>query len=198
MRKVILSALALGTIVGVVAIAGTGNNVPSGAHFNLNIIGVPKGMNDNFDGGNGSRIFVSRTANTLFYVHGGSSYQVLDHDGTDGEVGESLAEPGIVFPYDVATGDWKVQIYVRLLGPKDSTADWTTYVPSFLAGKTSFTDEHGQVWYEYATFSLNRDSTKFQLKTGQLLPDDYQDVLWELDPGTNFRIVQMRVYLEEA
>src|SRR5512137_1052265 len=73
-----------------------GNGAPNGPHYNLNIIGVPNEKNVNFDGGNGARIFVSRTGQTQFYVHGGSSYAILDHDGTDGKVGTSLSDAGIV------------------------------------------------------------------------------------------------------
>ena len=197
--RIILSALALATIVGMVAIAGTGNGAPSGQHYNLNIIGVPNPKQVDFDGGNGSRIFVSRTGSTWFYVHGGTSYDVLDRNGTDGKVGTSISDPGIVFPYEGIPGlggQWKVQIYVRLLGPKDSTVDWSTYVPSFLAGKPTIVDG-STTWYLYESFQLDRTSTKFQLKTSQLLPDAYQDVLWVLDPTNKFRIVQMRIYLEE-
>ena len=34
----------------------TGNGAPSGAHYNLNIIGVPKDKSADFSGGNGGRI----------------------------------------------------------------------------------------------------------------------------------------------
>src|SRR5215213_5641767 len=38
--------------------ATTGNGAPSGAHYTLNIIGVPKDESPDFSGGNGHRIFV--------------------------------------------------------------------------------------------------------------------------------------------
>jgi hypothetical protein len=37
------------------ATAETGNGAPSGAHYTLNIIGVPKDKSANFDGDNGHR-----------------------------------------------------------------------------------------------------------------------------------------------
>lgn len=166
-----------------------GNGVPSGKHCNLNIIGVPNQKNENFDGGNGARIFVSRTGQTQFYVHGGNSYQVLDHDGTDGKVGTGLADPGIVFPYDETNTaqTWRVEIYIRLLGPKNSEVDWTSY----------YYDEIGETYVLWDSFSLTKD-TKFALKTGSLLANGYQDMLWELDPVTKFRICQMRIFLLDA
>lgn len=165
-----------------------GNHVPSGQHFNLNIIGVPNEKNVNFEGGQGSRIFILRTGTTRFYVHGGTSYQVLDHDGTDGLIGEDRLNPGIIFPYNAAlTPAWRVQIYVRLLGPKDSSIRW----------KSSYFD--GTEYVLFADFTMNRDQpSKFSLKTGQLLADGYQDILWELSQKTNFRILQLRIYLMDA
>lgn len=194
MKKAILTTAVLAlAITALCSIAypafATGNGAPNGQHINLNIIGVPNAKNENFDGGNGARIFVSRTGQTVFYVNGGTSYQILDHDGTDGKVGESLTEPGIVFPYDATvTGHtWRVEIYVRLLGPKGSEVAWTSY----------FYDEVGDAYVLWDSFSLTKD-TKFQLKTGALLANGYQDMMWTLDPVNNFRLCQMRIYLLDA
>ncbi len=163
----------------------TGNGAPSGQHYNLNIIGVPNPKNVNFDGGNGARIFVDRTGSTQFYVHGGDSYQVLDRDGTDGKVGSGLSTPGIIFPYDLATGTWQVQIWMRLVGPKDSSVKWTS----------AYWD--GSTYVLYQTFDLDK-SSKFSLHTDDLLADGYQDMLWTLDPTNNFRICQMRIFLTDV
>jgi hypothetical protein len=193
MRKSILMAMAFALVC--VAIAPvfaaaqtTGNGSLSGAHYNLNIIGVPNQKNLNFDGGNGARIFVLRDQPTRFDVYGDdtTSYAVLDHDGTDGTVGTGVDNPGITFPYDETSGTWQVEIYVRLLGPKDSTIHWKT-----------FYDYDGTAWLQVTEFDLAK-SSKFSLKTGQLLIDGYQDILWELDPTNNFRILQMRIYLTDA
>jgi hypothetical protein len=188
MKKILAIVLAVAMVASIAGIAfaqvaETGNGAPSGAHYNLNIIGVPNEKNDNFDGGNGARIFVSRTGQTQFYVHGGNSYAVLDHDGTDGKVGTSITDPGIVFPY--SEGVWQVDIWVRLVGPKDSQVRWTSY----------YTDDAGVTWVQWATFTLDK-SSKFSLRTSELLRDGYQDMLWQLDPLNNFRICQMRIYLK--
>lgn len=164
-----------------IAMAGKGNEAPSGKHCNLNIIGVPNRKNANFDGGNGSRIFVLRTGSTQFYVHGGDSFTVLDHDGTDGKVGEDRLNPGITFPY--SSGEWQVEIWVRLVGPKNSSIRWTS----------KYFD--GSEWVQIAQFTLSK-SSKFSLKTGQLLMNGYEDILWILDQKTKFRNLQMRIYLD--
>ena len=170
-----------------------GNDLPKGKCCNLNIIGLPKGveygkdLNDNFTGGKGKRIFVQRKGVTTFYVHGGTSYQVLDHDGTDGKVGEGRLEPGIIFPYDAgADPTWRVQIWVRLLGPKGSELDWRSY----------YYDTVGNTYVLWSEFTLKKETpSKFTEKTSELLADGYQDMLWELDPVKKFRICQMRIFL---
>lgn len=172
----------------------TGNGSLSGPHYNLNIIGAPKDKNWDADsGGNGARIFVDRTGTTQFYVYGDdeTSYAVLDHDGTDGKVGTGVGEEGagITFPYDETADTWQVEIYVRLLGPMDLTRNivhWKTYY-----------DWDGSGWLQVKTFDIKRDKpSKFSLKTGDLLIDGYQDILWEMTPGDKFRILQMRIYLK--
>jgi hypothetical protein len=189
-HKMIFSMVVAGMVVSMIsmlALAGgdKGNGTPSGKHYNLNIIGVPNAKNVNFDGGEGSRIFVLRTGSTQFYVHGGTSYQILDHDGTDGKVGSGLEDPGIIFPYDAnKSPTWRVDIYVRLLGPKGSEANWTSY----------YYDAAGDAYVLYDTFHLDK-SSKFSLRTNSLLADGYQDMLWVLDPVTKFRLCQMRIFL---
>ncbi len=188
MKKILAIVLAIAmvaTLTAGVAFAGNGNGAPPGQHYNLNIIGVPNVKNANYSGGQGSVIFVSRTGSTMFYVNGGSSYEILDHDGTDGKVGTSITDPGIVFPYDPVSGTWQVAIYVRLLGPQGSQANWTSW----------YYDSTGSIWVLYASFSLTKN-TKFQLKTSSLLATGYQNMLWQLDPVTKYRICQMRIYLD--
>ncbi|MHC4542675.1 MAG: hypothetical protein ACYS74_23320 [Planctomycetota bacterium] len=174
-----------------------GNGLPKGKTCNLNIIGAPKQKNWDADsGGQGKRIFVRRTGNTLIYVHGGSGYEIFDRDGTDGKVGESLEDPGIELPYNATTGLWQCQIYVRLLGPKDSTLDWKTWVPEEF-GATTFVDDNGRPWWLFSIVNLDKEDTKFRMRNAELLPDGYQDLLWELDPTNKFRIAQVRIILVE-
>jgi hypothetical protein len=175
------------------------NGAPSGAHYNLNIIGLPKGvgydkdLNDNFTGGNGARIFVSRKGTTSIYVQGRNEpYQVLDHDGTDSVVGEhgtagDPGTPGIILPYD--GGEYKCDIYVRLVGPKGSEIHWQGKkyeAGDYVAIDTGF------------TLKKEEGGTKFQLKNSQLLADGYENLLWELSGKEKFRICQVRIYVDEG
>lgn len=189
--------------VNAVKPVGNGNGAPSGKHYNINIIGVPNDKNENFDGGNGARIFVDRTGKTFFYVGASDHFEIFDHDATDGVCGwhgdppagigdENVIGqkgfPGIVFPYDYGQEEWKVKIYVRLLGPPDSSIRWKTYV---------FEETDGSLGYYRLVYNETWDrDTKFSLKTGALLWDGYEDILWEMSEKNNFRILQMRIYLE--
>lgn len=97
------------------AVAETGNGAPSGAHYTLNIIGVPKEKSADFDGGNGHRIFVGlgktgAVANTRINLREGD-FAVLDANGTDGTAAFQLPNPD-----PDGDGTTAYQVYVRALG----------------------------------------------------------------------------------
>jgi len=200
MKKVFAIGLAvvlLATLIPGVALADRdvkGNDLPKGKSFNFNVIGVPNQKNwdpDSYDtGGNGKRIFVLRDGTTQFYVHGDNvtnSVAILDHDGTDGRVGWGVNNPGLLLPY-VGTqfaGEWKCEIYVRLLGPIDSSVHF----------KTTVWNGTGYMYLGDMEFTQDR-GTKFQCRTSKLLADNYQDLLWTMDQKNNFRIMQWRIYVE--
>lgn len=95
--------------------ATTGNGAPSGAHYTLNIIGVPKDKSPNFTGGNGHRIFVDlgrtgQAANTRINLIEGD-FGVLDANGTDGVAAFRLPNPD-----PDLDGTTSYSVYVRALG----------------------------------------------------------------------------------
>jgi len=81
---------------------GAGNGAPSGPHYNLNIIGVPKDKSADMTGDNGHRIFVDLgkkdgaavTTRILLSQSFDGSFEVLDANGTDGEASFKLPAPG--------------------------------------------------------------------------------------------------------
>ncbi|HEX6615497.1 MAG TPA: hypothetical protein VF046_04270 [Gemmatimonadales bacterium] len=96
-------------------VSTTGNGAPSGAHYTLNIIGVPKDKAANFDGGNGSRIFVDlgrngTPANTRINLIEGD-FGVIDANGTDGTAAFQLPNPD-----PDGDGTTAYSVYVRALG----------------------------------------------------------------------------------
>ena len=95
--------------------ATTGNGAPSGAHYTLNIIGVPKDKSPDFTGGNGHRIFVDlgktgALANTRINLIEGD-FAVTDANGTDGVAGFQLPNPD-----PDGDGTTSYSVYVRALG----------------------------------------------------------------------------------
>lgn len=81
----------------------TGNGAPSGAHYNLNIIGVAKTKTADMTGGDGHRIFVGLGSNKpadpvttkiMLSLSADGTFQVLDANGTDGTASFALPAPG--------------------------------------------------------------------------------------------------------
>lgn len=92
----------------------TGNGAPSGAHYNLNIIGVSKNKSASMDGNNGHRIFVKLEGRSDIYLIEGDDFQVLDANGTDGRAEFQLPHPDP--DYD---GTTVYSIFARPLGKLD-------------------------------------------------------------------------------
>jgi hypothetical protein len=83
-------ALILALAIVTPAFAGGGNGAPSGPHYNLNIIGVPKNKtalmkDDGLTGQYGHAIFVKEDGVSKIMLIEGSVFQVLDKNGTDGD-----------------------------------------------------------------------------------------------------------------
>jgi hypothetical protein len=63
---------------------GNGNGAPSGAHYNLNVIGMDRDSDADGLNGNGRRIFVKLWGNTKIMLTEGD-FEVVDYNGLDGE-----------------------------------------------------------------------------------------------------------------
>ena len=82
----------------------------SGPHYNLNIIGVPKGKNPDMTNTDGHTIFVPLSGPTKIYYVAGDDFQVLDRNGTDSD-GATIEVPS-------SPGDTTVcyNVYATALG----------------------------------------------------------------------------------
>ena len=92
----------------------TGNGAPSGAHYNLNIIGVKNKKDATMTDGEGHRIFVllgkeGVKANTKIKLTVGDSFKVLDGNGTDGG-GAKFQMPKSQTPRRLLVTDFPVSI----------------------------------------------------------------------------------------
>ncbi|MBN1682448.1 hypothetical protein JW865_02725 [Candidatus Bathyarchaeota archaeon] len=206
--KNMLVFMVLASLMLVPAFA-TGNSAPSGPHYNLNIIGVPK--NKSFDEGSnmGHRIFVPLTGKCTIELVAGPSFQVLDYIGTDGKAKLQLIDPYEGNYYEGNTVA-KYSIWIRALGKPGGKANIT-------AGGW-LEDEYGQIWYYYGdtvAVQRNKGQSVFTDKTVQLttiwfdvdgdgnlekigLFDDLlEGYFWDYD-NSGLKLLQMRFYMSSS
>jgi hypothetical protein len=182
------------------AVAVTGNGAPSGAHYNLNIIGVPKNKTADMTGNNGHRIFVKLDGNTKIGLIEGSDYQVLDANGTDAN-GASFQLPN---PDPDNDGITVYSVYARAVGKPGGAARITTCAtdPSdgvevcseesklFVRskGKPTFENVSRELLYIYA--DLDGDGT---VERYNLFNSALEDYFWSYD-NNGLKVLQLRFY----
>lgn len=178
----------------------TGNGAPSGAHYNLNLIGVPKDKSVDFNGGNGHRIFVPLWGKTKILLSEGD-FDVLDANGTDGEAAFQLPEPDAT---DDGVTDYSV--FIRALGKPGGSASmyscfWDQqtqteycssggYVVNLTAhgNNNKFQNVSNQLLYIWADVDGDGD-----LDRTELFSDELDDYYWYYD-NQGLKLAQMRFY----
>lgn len=179
-------------------VAVTGNGAPSGAHFNLNIIGVPKDKSATMTGNNGHRIFVPLEGKTKILLSPGD-FSVLDANGTDGSASFQLPNPD-----PEGTGTTSYAVYARALGQPGGSSQTTTCatdpttgevycsIDSMVlvrtGGKSTFTN----VSRDLLTISADVDGDG-QVETYSLFDSALTDYFWDYD-NTGLRLAQLRFY----
>ena len=126
----ILTFVLIISMIGMTTYAG--NVAPSGAHYNLNIIGVSNPKTADMTDSSGHVIFVPLNGKAkieLMEAPEGESFQVLDANGTDGPAVFQLPAPGLD-PYILSALDpssidinTDYSVFVRPLG---KPGGWTT------------------------------------------------------------------------
>jgi hypothetical protein len=201
----VIAALAASTFAAV-AYAGTGNGAPSGAHYNLNLIGVPKDKSADMTGSNGHVIFVDLSGKTRILLQEGAAgifdFQVLDANGTDGTARFQLPNPD---PNN--DGITWYSVYARALGKPggwgnitsgfitDGNVTWmSTY--SYIAvrgtGKATFDNVSKELLYVYADLDANGTPERYPLFSNAL----YQ-YFWDYD-NHGCKLIQLRFYEVET
>jgi len=201
----ILSTLLMSSFSVVAASSITGNGAPSGPHYNLNIIGVPKAKNGGTWENSGHRIFVKLWgADTKIWLVPGADFAVIDADGTDGSARLQLMDP---CPGNTTTTVYR--IFVRALGKPGGSANMTS----------GFTDEYGNYWYSLEQVTLTRQKGKsvFSDKTLELttiyvdmtndsidnhvryylFDNELWQYFWDYD-NAGLKLLQIRIYVEQA
>lgn len=187
--------------LGAIALGGSlfaQNGAPSGAHYGLNIIGVPKNKTASMTGNQGHRIFVPLAGKTKILLSQGD-FQVLDANGTDGSASFRLPSPD-----PDGDGITSYSVFARALGKPGGSARIATcatdpvtleevcstlnYVAVRNSGKSSFTNVSAELLYIYA--DLDGDGTEERYA---LFDDRLQDYFWEYD-NTGLKLLQLRFY----
>lgn len=175
------------------------NGAPKGAHYNLNIIGVPKSKSADMTGSNGHRIFVNLFGKTKIMLKEGPEFKVLDANATDGKGVFQLPNPD---PEN--DGVTLYSVYARALGKPGGSAKMTTCafdpileeevcsLSSYIAvrnkGKSRFENVSKELLYMYV--DLDADGV---LERYNLFDDRLEDYFWEYD-NKGLKLLQLRFY----
>jgi len=188
-----------------------GNEAPSGAHYNLNIIGMSKEKEVDMTGNNGHRIFVKLDGRSKIMLIEGDDFAVLDANGTDGRAEFQLPDPD---PTD--SGISAYSIWVRALGKPGGNATITTcadadvdditadgyvevcsaenlYVES-TKGPSKFKDVSRTLF----TIKINADIYEddvliIKADRYTIFDDELEDYFWQYD-NNGLKLLQMRFY----
>lgn len=206
MKKLVLLLLVLA--LAVPAFAGEkGNGAPSGPHYNLNLIGVPKDKTADMTGNSGARIFVPLWGTAKIMLCNSSDpdgdcygldFQVLDANGTKGDASFALPEPD---PSNTGTSAYSV--FARALGTPGGKATMNTCATDPLTT---------EVVCSMAILELDRSHKGFDNVTKYLLyiywdtdddgisevrvplfGDALQDYFWAYD-NKGLKLAQLRFY----
>jgi hypothetical protein len=180
---------------------GNGNGAPSGAHYTLNIIGVPKDKSPSSTGA--QVIFVDLDGKTTIQL-GEGDYRVTDSNGTDGTAAFQL--PAVELTGD-CTGNnpcyTSYSVFARPLGKPGGSADmWlcafdTDTATEFcatggvleldrIAGRNRFVNASRQLLTIYV--DIGDGPRRYGL-----LDDELEGFWWEYD-NNGLRVAQLRFY----
>lgn len=177
---------------------GAGNGAPSGSHYNLNVIGVPKDKTADMTGSSGHRIFVPLVGKTKIELREGD-FQVLDGNGTDGVAQFQL-------PASDPDGDGVTEysVWARALGTPGGSSTTTTCATdpttgeevcsteSLVAvrstGKSRFTDVSRDLLFVYVDLDGDGVTERYGL-----FDDALVDYFWSYD-NDGLKLLQLRFY----
>jgi len=206
----LLAALSVTALPAFAVVSETGNGAPSGAHYNLNIIGVAKGKTADMTGSNGHRIFVPLEGKAKILLSEGD-FQVLDANGTDAN-GASFQLPN---PDPDGDGTTAYSVYVRALGkPGGSAKMQSCYTDGQTGdtwcavdidggvsqiditrskGKSTFTNVSKDLLYVDVCLAVDLDGNCVDSVVMPLFSDELDEYFWEYD-NSGLKVAQLRFY----
>lgn len=197
-RLIAVAVVVLSAISMPAATAAPGNGAPSGSHYTLNLIGVPRDKTATMTGADGRVIFTKLSGNTKINLQEGS-FQVLDANGTDGN-GASFQLPN---PDPDGDGVTAYSVYARALGQPGGSAVATSCVTDSTgtycstenvvlvrgSGKSSFEN----VSKELLTLCLDTDGDLMCDLRTSLFSDQLASYFWDYE-NSGLRLAQLRFY----
>lgn len=192
--------LVAGTVIfGSATHGGTGNGSPNGAHYTLNIIGVPKNKTADMKDTNRHVIFVPLWGSAKISLEVGD-FQVIDGNGTDSD-GATFALPN---PDPDGDGTTTYSVFARALGTPGGNSVTTTCatdpvdnteVCSVISlelnrdpGQTQFQNASKYLLYIYADIDDDGDLERVPLFDSAL-----QGYFWDYD-NNGLKVAQLRFY----
>lgn len=196
----LMACIAASVLASAAADAGPGNGAPSGAHYNLNIIGVDNPKTADMTGNEGHRIFVPLKGNAKIWLTEAPSFEVYDANGTDGN-GASFGLPN---PDPDNDGVTEYSVYARALGTPGGASQTTTcaydattaetYCSTYSmvltrdSGKSSFTNVSTELLYIYADFNADGVIERYPL-----FSNDTLQYYWDYN-NQGLKLAQLRFY----
>lgn len=195
----LVACFVAGTLASAAALAD--NGAPSGAHYNLNIIGV-KDKSADMTGNQGHRIFVPLTGNAKIWLTQSPTFEVYDANGTDGN-GASFGLPN---PDSDNDGITEYSVYARALGKPGGSSTTTTcaydaalgetYCSTYSmvltrddkGGKGTFTNVSRELLYVYADFNADGVIERYPL-----FSDGTYQYYWDYE-NQGLKLAQLRFY----
>lgn len=215
--KISTIAVVLGLTLSILpAVSGaTGNGAPSGAHYNLNLIGIPKNKTADMTGNNGHRIFMPLDGKAKILLTEGD-FAVLDANGTDGTAKFQLPNPDVD-----GDGVTSYSVFVRTLGKPggkatlqscytDATGEWCAVdfadgvMPIELGrskGKSTFKNvtkdllfvDYCTAWSDSNGDSVFTSNECTGVNQIALFSDDSLGYLWSYN-NNGLKVAQLRFY----
>jgi hypothetical protein len=204
MKHKLISSALIGVTAGLIslsAVAGNGNDLPSGAHYNLNLIGV-ESKTATLDSNNGRRIFVKLWGSSTIYLTEGP-FNVLDANGTDSN--------GATFQLPAADADCDgysdYSVFVRELGTPERGATMTTCLYDLQDPTVTYCSSESVTLARSKGKPVTRNVSKqlltvlydvdgdLDLDRTPLFGDDSFGYLWDYQ-NSGLRLAQLRFYDE--
>ncbi|MGE5186198.1 MAG: hypothetical protein ACM31C_29285 [Acidobacteriota bacterium] len=173
----------------------TGNGSLSGAHYNLNIIGMAQGKTANMT--SGGRIFVELTGTTKIMLDEGD-FAVIDANGTDGTAAFQLPSPD-----PTGSGSTTYSVYARALGTPGGSSVTTTCATDPTTGEVVCSTDSMVLVRDGGTSKFTNVSKDLlyitavidgRTQTVPLFDSRLQDFFWSYD-NNGLRIAQLRFYM---